>query len=273
MKKVLSVIITVTLLLFALCSCGLTVTETDNEASEAAAFSTTAGKNTEKKTEITETVSLTENSKTETTTEKSTTSKTAKATEKATEKSTTSKTAKATEKATEKSTTSKTAKATEKATEKTSKKETVTEKQITCTFEISCKNILDKKENLKENKSDFLPENGMILNSVKVTVPEGSTAFDVIKKACEENTCTDNCKYCKQNGIQLDYVYTPGYDSYYIRGIHQIYEKDCGTQSGWMYSINGTFPNYGCSQYKVRDGDIIKFMYTCDLGEDLEAGC
>lgn len=241
MKKVLSVIITVTLLLFALCSCGLTVTETDNEASEAAAFSTTAGKNTEKKTEITETVLLTENSKTETTTEKSTTSKTAKATE--------------------------------KATEKTSEKETATEKQITCTFEISCKNILDKKENLKENKSDFLPENGMILNSVKVTVPEGSTAFDVIKKACKKNTCTDNCKYCKQNGIQLDYVYTPGYDSYYIRGIHQIYEKDCGTQSGWMYSINGTFPNYGCSQYKVRDGDIIKFMYTCDLGEDLEAGC
>lgn len=241
MKKVLSVIITVTLLLFALCSCGLTVTEMDNEASEAAAFSTTAEKNTEKKTEITETVSLNENSKTETTTEKSTTSKTAKATE--------------------------------KATEKTSKKETATEKQITCTFEISCKNILDKKENLKENKSDFLPENGMILNSVKVTVPEGSTAFDVIKKACEKNTCTDNCKYCKQNGIQLDYVYTPGYDSYYIRGIHQIYEKDCGTQSGWMYSINGTFPNYGCSQYKVRDGDIIKFMYTCDLGEDLEAGC
>lgn len=241
MKKVLSVIITVTLLLFALCSCGLTVTETDNEASEAAAFSTTAGKNTEKKTEITETVSLTENIKTETTTEKSTTSKTAKATE--------------------------------KATEKTSKKETATEKQITCTFEISCKNILDKKENLKENKSEFLPENGMILNSVKVIVPNGSTAFDVIKKACKENTCTDNCKYCNQNGIQLDYVYTPGYDSYYIRGIHQIYEKDCGTQSGWMYSINGTFPNYGCSQYKVRDGDIIKFMYTCDLGEDLEAGC
>ena len=38
-----------------------------------------------------------------------------------------------------------------------------------------------------------------------------------------------------------------------------------------MYSVNGAFPNYGCSQYVVQDGDIIVWHYTCDLGADLGA--
>lgn len=144
-----------------------------------------------------------------------------------------------------------------------------TEKQVVCTVEISCESILANTDKLKENKREFLPEDGSILKSVNVTVAQGKTAFDVIKKVCSENVCEDNCKYCRNNGIQLDYVFTPGYDSYYIRGIHQIYEKDCGSQSGWMYCVNDEFPNCGCSQYKVKNGDVIKFIYTCNSGDDL----
>ena len=39
--------------------------------------------------------------------------------------------------------------------------------------------------------------------------------------------------------------------------------------SGWMYSVNSWFPNYGCSQYEVSDGDMIEWRYTCDLGRDV----
>ena len=54
-----------------------------------------------------------------------------------------------------------------------------------------------------------------------------------------------------------------------VEGINQLYELDCGKNSGWMYSVNGTFPNYGASAYKPKDGDVILWVYTCDLGNDV----
>ena len=42
--------------------------------------------------------------------------------------------------------------------------------------------------------------------------------------------------------------------------------------SGWMYSVNGVFPNYGVNKYTVKNGDNIKLRYTCNgLGEDIGA--
>ena len=111
--------------------------------------------------------------------------------------------------------------------------------------------------NLKENKEEFLPADGVILKKTTVTFKDDETVFAVLKRVC------------KEKNIQMESSYTPGYDNYYIEGINQIYEKDCGTKSGWMYCVNGTFPNYGCSDYKLKNGDEIKFLYTCDLGADI----
>ena len=154
-------------------------------------------------------------------------------------------------------------------------KVTTTKKQgktVTCTIEIECKTILNNLDNLRPEKKAFLPKDGYILKETTVSVAEGSTVFDVLKLVCKQNTCPEKCNYCRKSGIQLEYVYTPGYDSEYIRGIHQLYEKDCGTQSGWMYSVNGVFPNYGVNKYTVKNGDKIRMRYTCNgLGEDLGA--
>ena len=57
----------------------------------------------------------------------------------------------------------------------------------------------------------------------------------------------------------------------YIYGIGNIEEKICGDTSGWMYSVNGVYPNYGVGAYKVKSSDVIKFNYTCNLGADLGA--
>ena len=62
---------------------------------------------------------------------------------------------------------------------------------------------------------------------------------------------------------------TPVYGSAYIEGINNLYEFDCGDLSGWMYSVNGVFPNVGCSQVQAAEGDVICFVYTCDLGADV----
>ncbi len=142
-------------------------------------------------------------------------------------------------------------------TTKIKEPETTTKKQNTCTFVIECKTILNNLGNLKESKKEFLPADGVILKKTTVTFEDGETVFDVLKRVC------------KENNIQMESSYTPGYDNYYIEGINQIYEKDCGTKSGWMYCVNGTFPNYGCSDYVIKNGDEIKFLYTCDLGADI----
>lgn len=55
----------------------------------------------------------------------------------------------------------------------------------------------------------------------------------------------------------------------YVEGINNLYEFDCGQLSGWMYNVNGWFPNYGCSKYTVQDGDVINWVYTCNLGKDV----
>ena len=134
---------------------------------------------------------------------------------------------------------------------------------------IECNTIYDNISKLKSGKKAFLPASGIILDSVQVELTGGESAFEVIKKACEENVCTDSCKYCKSNGVQIEYTYTPAFNNYYIEGIHQIYEKDCGTQSGWMYSVNGVFPDVGTSSYTVSPGDVIVFAFTCNMGEDI----
>lgn len=138
-----------------------------------------------------------------------------------------------------------------------------------CYITIVCNTINENMDNLKKEKQPFVPSDGVLLNGIAVEVKDGDSAFDVVKRACENNTCKAKCKYCEKKGIQIDFTYTPAFDTYYIKGIHQLYEKDCGMQSGWMYSVNGTFPNVGSSSYKIKSGDKIVFAYTCNMGDDI----
>ena len=119
---------------------------------------------------------------------------------------------------------------------------------------------MDNIDSLKKGKSKYVPKNGVLMKSSSYTFEEGETAFDVLNRAC------------KDQGIALEYSYVPVYGSYYIEGIGNLYEFDCGDESGWMYKVNGWFPNYGASQYQLCDGDSIVFCYTCNgLGEDVGA--
>lgn len=130
-------------------------------------------------------------------------------------------------------------------------------KTAACTISIDCQTILDNIGDLKETKKEFVPEDGWILPEMEVKFTTGDTVFDILKKICGEKN------------IQLSSKYTPLYKSYYVEGINQLYEFDCGKNSGWMYSVNGEFPNYGASSYKPKDGDKIEWKYTCNLGRDV----
>lgn len=129
-----------------------------------------------------------------------------------------------------------------------------------CTLSISCATILDNMDKLDEEKIELVPSDGWLLKPVKVKFQEGESVFDVLVRECKERK------------IHLSYRFTPIYNSDYIEGIGNLYEFDCGGQSGWNYSVNGWFPNYGSSRYVIQDGDIIEWKYTCNLGLDTGAG-
>lgn len=128
---------------------------------------------------------------------------------------------------------------------------------LKCTFSISCATVLDNMDKLHKSKKDIIPDDGWILKPVTVTFNEGESVFDVLKQVC------------KDNKIQLEFSFTPIYNSSYIEGINNLYEFDCGSLSGWTYEVNDWFPNYGCSRYEVKNGDVIEWQYTCDLGGDI----
>ena len=129
---------------------------------------------------------------------------------------------------------------------------------MTCTISIKCDTILDNMNLLEESKHLLIPTDGVILAEKEVTFSEGESVFDILLRET------------RNNGIHMEFVKSPVYDSAYIEGIHNLYEFDCGELSGWMYSVNGQFPNYGCSNYILNDKDKIEWVYTCNLGNDVK---
>lgn len=131
------------------------------------------------------------------------------------------------------------------------------ENEYTCTISISCATILDNMKYCDPEKRELVPEDGWILQPTEVTFIEGESVFNVLQRVC------------KQQKIHMEFMNTPIYNSAYIEGIANLYEFDVGELSGWMYKVNEWFPNYGCSRYQLKDGDVICWVYTCDLGADV----
>ncbi|AHN21829.1 MULTISPECIES: DUF4430 domain-containing protein [Lysinibacillus] len=106
----------------------------------------------------------------------------------------------------------------------------------------------------------YVPKNGIILKTTTYELlSEKDTVWDVLQRATKEHK------------IQMEYQGANEniYNSVYIEGINHLYEFSAGELSGWMYKVNGVYPNYGCNQYVLKDGDVIEWNYTVDLGRDL----
>ena len=110
-------------------------------------------------------------------------------------------------------------------------------KNKTVTIAISCKTAINNGLNKKPGFS-HLPSNGIILQNMKVEFSEGDTVFDILVKVT------------RKKGIHMEYRGSGS--NTYIEGINNLYEFDGGSNSGWMYSVNGVYPNYGVGAYKIQ---------------------
>lgn len=130
----------------------------------------------------------------------------------------------------------------------------------TCSILIECTSVFSNLSKLEPGIIDTIPSDGIILEQAKETFTEGETVFDILKRLCAEKK------------IHIDFEWVPVYNSSYVSAINNLYEFDCSNLSGWLYSVNGWFPNYGPSCYEVKNNDIIEWRYTCDLGKDVNGG-
>ncbi len=124
-----------------------------------------------------------------------------------------------------------------------------------CSLTIRCDKALPILQNTNPEKLEFLPTDGVILSLSEATFSVGETVFDVLKRELQAHK------------IPFEFTENPMFKSAYIDGICNLYEFDCGDQSGWLYRVNGKAPSVGCSQYSLKAGDKIEFIYTTSYGD------
>lgn len=119
---------------------------------------------------------------------------------------------------------------------------------------IRCDTVLGKSD------SSHIPKDGIILDTTELEITENQTVYDLLTDAAKAyNIQVENSGVNGQNSSMA-----------YIRGINYIYEFDFGELSGWMYKVNGQTPSVGCGEYVLSPGDKVEWLYTCDLGKDIE---
>ena len=120
------------------------------------------------------------------------------------------------------------------------------ENAISCVVSVSCEASLRHMDELQAEKKALVPENGMILEETKVSAEEKS-ALEILEKEL------------KKARIHFDK------SGAYIKGIGNLYEKDCGTYSGWIYTVNGEYVEKSADAYYPQNGDKICWSYMTGL--------
>lgn len=125
---------------------------------------------------------------------------------------------------------------------------------ISCTIEIRCDNATARKDSItNQGIRDSILDDGTILEVTTYTGNEGFTVYDVLAAVTAAHNPV----------IPI----VANADRSYVSSINNLSEKNVGPTSGWTYRVNGVLPMMAANQYKVKDGDVIKWIYVCQMGD------
>lgn len=113
-----------------------------------------------------------------------------------------------------------------------------------CTLVFDCSNAFSAEAQNAE-KLEIIPEDGIIYKTDTAAFSTGESVFDILKRELTSNK------------IHFEFNQNP----VYLQGVGNIYEKDFGDMSGWVYTVNGESPIVGCESYFPENGDVICFEY------------
>jgi len=113
--------------------------------------------------------------------------------------------------------------------------------------------------NVKISQKDLLPDiaekdinfkllidTGSGKYDFSVTIKEGVTVFDVLKKISSENN--------------FSFVYQEGSLGAFVEEIYGV-KNEATANKYWMFKVNGRLANEGASSLKVNNNDIIEWYY------------
>lgn len=109
--------------------------------------------------------------------------------------------------------------------------------------------------NNKVTMSITVSASEVVLPSEQFEIIADETAFDLLKRVTQAKNIALNAR---QTSMGM-----------YVAGIAGVNEFDRGKLSGWMFSVNGAFPEVSADVYQLKAGDVVSWVYTSDLGEDV----
>ena len=115
---------------------------------------------------------------------------------------------------------------------------------------VNCSEILENMDRLDSGLEKYIPEYGLIVEDKAYPIKDGDTVYDLLIRATKENRIQTESK-----GI---------FGNREIEGINYIYNSSCGKGSRWIYKVNGEIQQPVCSDYKLKDGDIVQWIYVCN---------
>lgn len=131
-----------------------------------------------------------------------------------------------------------------------SKKSGATATKKKCTISVNASEILGS--SASSDVKNLVPSGGYLISKRTLQIESGDTVKDVLLRTA------------KSAGVAVSVQ-----GGNYVDGIGGIFEKDAGSKSGWMYSVNGEFVQVACSDKTVKKGDVIAWEYTLEVGKDL----
>lgn len=115
---------------------------------------------------------------------------------------------------------------------------------------VNCSEILKNMDSLDSGLEEYIPEYGLIVEDKAYPIKDGDTVYDLL------------IRVTKENRIQVESKGFSG--SREIEGINYIYNSSCGKGSRWICKINGEIQQPVCTDYKLKDGDIVQWIYVCN---------
>lgn len=124
----------------------------------------------------------------------------------------------------------------------------------------------------KRKENNEKSSGNTIIHSITISEETGEIPLIPIEQEIADGTTLLEALIAitKSEEIQMDYRGGQG-GSAYVVGIDNVYEFDRGQGSGWTYRINGKFPNLGVGVVSLCGGDRVEWLYTTNLGEDIDS--
>lgn len=127
-----------------------------------------------------------------------------------------------------------------------------TSNQIMVSIEITCTSAVEKKPQIQnEGIKNSIPDDGIILKKTSYKVPENADVYTLLAKVAADNNIPIKANTNKT----------------YVSSINNLAQMMLSQQSGWKYSVNDKIPSAAACDYKLSDGDTVKWFYVLSIYE------